>query len=202
MPDLKPKATTAISQLLDVLGAASASINVSQSELARRSGVNRTTLLRMGKEGGDPSLATLVALGSALDLELKWVASEDASFSDQDLFSHKGAHIARTRSREKFKDVLREKALSETWLEINKPNHALPARMKQLLPQHDQAQATAVATVVQWLGSTEGFHFLQQALARAGLEIIKKPQESAPRKVAAKSPAKTQPAARKRAAHR
>lgn len=74
--------------------------------------------------------------------------------------------------------------------------------MKQLLPQHDQAQATAVATVVQWLGSTEGFHFLQQALARAGLEIIKKPQESAPRKVAAKSPAKTQPAARKRAAHR
>lgn len=100
MPDLKPKATTAISQLLDVLGAASASINVSHSELARRSGVNRTTLLRMGKEGGDPSLATLVALGSALDLELKWVASEDASFSDQDLFSHKGAHIARTRSRE------------------------------------------------------------------------------------------------------
>lgn len=95
---------------------------------------------------------------------------------------HRGIYY---ESRTTIADAVgkREKAFADAWIEENKLRRhftmvqfscskleALMIRDDHLIPV-SQDTATAVATIVQWLGSPIGFAFLEQTLKKAGYRV-------------------------------
>ena len=77
----------------------------------------------------------------------------------------------------------REKVFATAWRNENKPErHGMMgphcSRLEMLMVVNDryldvsQETATAVATIIQWLGAPMGFSFLEDTLRKAGYSIV------------------------------
>lgn len=95
---------------------------------------------------------------------------------------HQSIHHERTHIVDEI--GRREKAFAETWVEENKPQRYFMfgpecSRLEMLMVKNDhlipisQETATAVATIVQWLGTNIGRAFLDEALKKFGYHIVK-----------------------------
>jgi transcriptional regulator with XRE-family HTH domain len=176
--DVKQVAELVRAKLVGQLAAARTALGLSQAELAERAGTNRMTVQRVEAEGGTaPSLSTFVQLALSLNMTPRLLA--DTANGDPDQFRptseaivHRGYAFNRTKSDLEYRDRRREAALSRAWLDANADNRSLEPLMNYLVPQHTQDQASAAATAIQWLGSEQGFSFLQRALDAAGYAIV------------------------------
>jgi DNA-binding XRE family transcriptional regulator len=160
--------------LLGELAQRRQALAISQAELATRIGVSRMTVQRAETEGADPQLSTFIAMANALGLRVH-VRENDAEIIPEEQIIHRGYVHNRTKHDVDWKDRQRESAFAKSWEAVNEHKPVgLSAVMSQLVPQHTQAQASAAATVIQWLGSDIGFDFLQNALALAGYQVVEK----------------------------
>jgi DNA-binding phage protein len=160
--------------LLTDLSAAQQRLGLSDVEIATRTGLNRATVRRAKTDGGDPQLSSFVAMAAALGLSPSLNHLDEASgFTMESSVIHRGYAYARINRDQDWRDTQREAAFAKSWEAINEhSDHGLTPAMRNLVPNHTQAQASAAATVVQWLGSDIGFDFLRQALASAGYDIV------------------------------
>lgn len=177
-PDLEETANVVKQTLLAALLARRTALGLTQAELATRAGVSRMTVQRAESPGADLSLGSFVAMGLAANMTARLVA--DTSNDDPDVFKpawtdivHRGTSYNRTQYDKESRDRRREAAFAKHWEGANVAEQVGLAPMLQtLVPQHTQDQATAVATVVQWLGSEIGFDFLTKVLADAKYSIV------------------------------
>jgi len=161
--------------LLGALVARRDSLGLTQEELAKRAGVSRLTVQRAEKPGSNTALSTVIFLARALSLipTLKPVESEEGYYPAPKDMVHRGTAYNRTKYEPEWRDRQRERALAHAWEAANEHHDVgLSAIMPWLVPDATQAQATAVATAIQWLGSEVGFDFLRKALDQAGYTII------------------------------
>ena len=97
---------------------------------------------------------------------------------------HRSIRHDRTLIKDSVGSGRREKAFAETWVEDNKPQRyhmfgPVCSRLEMLMVKNDrlipvsQETATAVATIVQWLGTNFGRAFLDEALKKFGYHIVK-----------------------------
>lgn len=163
-------------KLLDELGLARKTQGLTQTELAQRIGVNRMTVARAEADGADPLLSTFLAMAQALGRQVRVTGAGEAGAAPlpRDLV-HRGLSRNRTQHHPDWRDRQREKALAQSWEAVNRDEGVgLSPILPSLVPGCTQEQATACATVIQWLGSDVGFDFLQRALERAGYSLIDK----------------------------
>lgn len=163
--------------LLGGLRTARTGLQLSQADLAERAGVSRMTVQRAESEDADVSLATFTRLALALNLTPRLVASSDEGDVDQyrplatDIV-HRGLAYNRTKHNLTDRDRQRERELAKRWEAANAANPVMPPLLESLVPGHSQEVASAVATVVQHLGSEIGFAFLCHALEAVGYEVV------------------------------
>ncbi len=175
--DKQDLALTMRNQLLTELSQAREALSLSKSELADRIGRNRSTVQRA--ESGDVSisLTSFCEIAAGLGLTPRLVQDEGqhdphvAQVLPQDMV-HRGLHHNRTRFDLGDRDRQREAAISKSWEAVNATELGFSPVMTDLVPNFTQPQATAVATALQWLGSENGFDFLERALAAAGYDIV------------------------------
>jgi hypothetical protein len=144
--------------------------------------VSRMTVQRTETPGAGTALSTVMCLARALNLTPSLTAADAAGspLPPQSL-THRGLAYNRTKYEPEWRDRQRERALAHAWEVVNEPAPVgLSAIMPFLVPNASQAQATAAATVVQWLGSEVGFDFLTRALAQAGYVITDTKNEAVP----------------------
>ncbi len=175
-------------ELIRQLEATRKALGLTQAELAERIGVARMTVQRAEDiEESGPGLETFLLLALAMNLHPLLKAEENGEYPPlpQDLI-HRGLSHARTRHDLQWRDRQREAAFATLWEEENEHQPVgVQAPVPSLIPGITQPQATAAATVIQWLGSGVGFDFLTRALKAAGYSIVddrSKPQEKHPRK--------------------
>lgn len=173
-------------QLLGTVATARAQLGLSQAELAQRIGRARMTVQRAEAEGAGTTLATFCELALGLGLTPRLQADEGqgdpqvASVAPQDIV-HRGLHYNRTQHDQQWRDRQREAAFAHFWETVNEHRPVgLSPVMRHLVPGHTQAQASAVATAVQWLGSEVGFDFLTRALDAAGYDLVDRAEKNGP----------------------
>ncbi|MFK4705610.1 hypothetical protein ABIC83_002449 [Roseateles asaccharophilus] len=87
---------------------------------------------------------------------------------------HRGLFASRLGRHDGRLDVSRERAFAAQW-EADNGTQRGPSRVepiaKQVVPECTQRDAEVAATVIQWLGTNVGFHFLQTALANCGYKV-------------------------------
>jgi DNA-binding phage protein len=152
------------------------SLGMSNTELAQRIGVNRATIQRARAEGGSPTLANVVAMALAVGLTPALKADGEGALQPHEAaLVHRGLYNNRLNRDVEWRDTQREIALAQSWESWNEyVESGREPVMRSLMPGYDQTQASAAATVVQWLGSDEGFRFLTQALDAAGYDVVEK----------------------------
>ena len=167
------------SALLGQLTDTRKALGLTQSDLAKRIGMNRMTVQRAEAPEADPQLSSFLAIALALNLlpQLRTSDDELGPPAAQDLV-HRGLHHARTLHDLQYRDREREAAFATAWESANPHDPqllaAMPPLVSELIPGCTQEQASAAATIVQWLGTTVGFEFLEQALSTAGYAIVDK----------------------------
>jgi transcriptional regulator with XRE-family HTH domain len=172
--DVAEHAQIAIDELLRQIAARRAELGVTQAELAERAGINRATIARIEAGESNVRLENLASIAHALGLRLQLsrVASGEVHPAD---IVHRGLAYGRTGASREGRDRDREAALAQAWEDVNTWRMVgVQSTMASLVPDHTQEQATAAATAIQWLGSTVGFDFLCDAMARAGYSIVDK----------------------------
>jgi len=176
--DIQHQASLVRSSLMGQVTEQRKALGLTQGELSARAGTSRMTVQRAEAEGADLQLSTFVELALALGLTPQLAGANDTDGAleqvPQDIV-HRGFHHNRTKHDLNWRDRQREAALSKAWEAVN--DHTTLGRspiMPTLLPGHTQAQASAVATIVQWLGTEVGFEFLTNALGQAGYAIVEK----------------------------
>lgn len=165
--------------LLSKLTESRKALGLSQSELAERIGKGRQTVLRAESEGADPQLSTFLSMALAMGLvpALQAPDSEWSAPLPRDLVHRGYAHV-RTKHNLEWSDRRRESALSKSWEAANvDQTYGVSPVLPALVPNCTQDQASACATVVQWLGTDVGFEFLTRTLAVAGYAITEVPNE-------------------------
>ncbi|MGJ7523821.1 hypothetical protein ACSFA0_25320 [Variovorax sp. LT1P1] len=142
-------------------------------ELAVAAGASRMTVVRLEAEQGSPSTITVAALAFAVGKTLS-LSEPESGRQTPSRITHRGLSHNRTKHDLDWDDRKREKALADSWEDVNQERTVgLEPIMKSLVPNYSGEQAVAAATVVQWLGSEVGFGFLTKALANAGYAITK-----------------------------
>ena len=161
------------SDLINRLISTRKDLGLTQAELAERVEIARMTVQRIEAKEGGVNLKTFLLLALALNLnpELNTVKTHALAPLAEDLV-HRGKAYNRTQHDLSWRDRQREAALAEAWEKLNEyqPVGRTPV-LSALLDNPTQQEATAAATVIQWLGSEIGFDFLTQALRSAGYEI-------------------------------
>ncbi|MBC8738553.1 hypothetical protein F6X40_17480 [Paraburkholderia sp. UCT31] len=148
-------------------------LGLTNVELAKRVGVSRMTIQRSREQDADPQLSTVVAMALAVGLTPSVDASGAAGHLLERDIVHRGLAHNRLKRDRKWRDTQRETALAVAWEAANDyAGPGLEPVMKHLVPNYDQAQASAAATVLQWLGSDVGFIFLERALKQAGYKLV------------------------------
>lgn len=166
-------AKLAMQKILSELGVARASVGITQQDQAAKTGLSRMTIQRMGADDADPLLSTVIAVAQTVGRDLELVEQKVATRAKR--IVHTGLAHNRLRREAAWEDTKRETALAKTWEAHNKAaSVGTDAVMKDLVPNHTQEQATAIATAIQWLGTDIGFAFLQEALGKAGYVVEKK----------------------------
>jgi DNA-binding XRE family transcriptional regulator len=177
-PDqLQPQVRRQTRVLIDALTKARKKAGLSQTAMSEQSGLSRMTFVRMeGAEDADPQLSTVLSAAALLGLGVELVdPATKAGLQDPATMVHRGLSWNRLKRDSSWDDTRRETALAKRWEAVNKASIGgdTPV-MTHLVPGYTQEQATAAATAVQWLGSDIGFAFLQEALATAGYEVVRK----------------------------
>lgn len=95
--------------------------------------------------------------------------SVDAPDSPDPLI-HRGVSHARTKQPHNKLEA----EFAKNWESANRQGGPWTPVVEHLLPGCTQEQATAMATVVQWMGSEVGFDFLRQVLSQHGLQVVPK----------------------------
>lgn len=166
---------TEVASLLGQLLEAQAQLELTNAQIAKKTGLNRMTIQRLSDEGADPQLSSFVAVSAAVGLRVVLASgSEILDSTPEDKIVHKGLCQARLKGDKQWESTKRECALAAAWESANTRHLHWAPTMHHLVPGHTQAQATAAATVIQWLGSDVGFDFLKAALDTAGYEIVQK----------------------------
>lgn len=166
------------SGLLGQLAQRRQQLGLGKKELGLRIGRDRTTVQRAESEAGNVTLATFVEMAVALGMT-PLLATDQGDGNPEVLrpapgdFVHRGAHHNRTTHNPHDRDRQREAALAKAWEAANEHRPlGLSPVMEHLLPGCTQAQASAAATVVQWLGSEVGFDFLRRTLKAVGYDVV------------------------------
>lgn len=149
-----------------------------QSDLADKADVSRATVVRLETPGTSVSLLSAAQLAHAMGCQVVLSEPEaDAADAEPAPLRHRGLYWTRVQARAEWPDQERERSMAHTWEQFNDPELLSSAILPSLLSPAGvtptQDVATAVATVVQWLGSESGFGFLQAALAKAGYTVSK-----------------------------
>ena len=170
--DLTAEASEQQEALLWQLQARRESFGLTQEELAARAGVSRVTVLRAETPKAGAALGTFMRLALALNLTPALRCADDAHPLPAEDLDHRGLSFNRTRYEPEWRDRQRELALATAWESANEQRPVgVSAVLPVLVPGATQAQATAAATVIQWLGSEVGFDFLTRALEQAGYTL-------------------------------
>jgi transcriptional regulator with XRE-family HTH domain len=154
-------------------------LGLTQAELANRTGMSRMTVQRAEAPGADPQLSSFLAIALALNMlpQLRAQDEELGPPAAQDLV-HRGLHHNRSQHDLQFRDREREASFAAAWEAANNQDTrgltAVAPLMSELVPGCTQDQASASATVIQWLGSELGFIFLEEALGKAGYALVDK----------------------------
>lgn len=160
-------------ELLHTVKCARETLGLTQAELAADIGASRATVVRAEADDADPQLLTFMAmaLGCGLRPALEPTGGAEPPPLPQDLV-HRGLAYNRTKHDLGYADRRRERALALAWEAANAHQDVgLQPIMPSLVPGCTQAQASACATAIQWLGSEVGFDFLVQALRQAGYTV-------------------------------
>jgi len=151
-------------------------LGLTQGELSERTGASRMTVQRAEAEGADTQLSTFLELSLALGFtpQLGAGGTDTVEQAPEDIV-HRGFNHNRTKHDLDWRDRQREAALAKSWEAVNEHRvHGLSPILATLVPGHTQAQASAAATIVQWMGTEVGFDFLTRALQQAGYEVVDK----------------------------
>lgn len=167
------------SRWMQALRAAREDLSLTQAQVGRELGVSRVTVHRAENESADPQLSTFLGLALACGMSPSLKGNSCETPPDSRTLRHRGLSYSRTQHELSWRDRQRERALARAWEAANKHQATgLQPIMPSLVPGCSQEQATACATVVQWLGSQVGFDFLKQALQVAGYEVVDRKSES------------------------
>ncbi len=178
--DLQELAKLVRANLLAELTRQRQSLGLTKLDLAQRIGRNRATVFRAEGLEGEASvgLTTFCELAVGMGLTPMLVADDGQGHPDVMQVApgdivHRGRSHNRTRHDLQWRDRQREAALARAW-EAENDLSTLPADslMAALLPNHTQAEATAAATAIQWLGTDFGLVFLTKALEQAGYVVL------------------------------
>ena len=174
---LSVRAQALRSRWMLALRAAREALSLTQAEVGRELGVSRVTVHRVESEAADPQLSTFLGLALACGLSPSLEGTGEEGCADPRTLKHRGLAHVRTQHEPSWRDRQRERALAKAWEAANKYQPVgLQPIIPSLIPGCTQEQATACATVVQWLGSEVGFDFLKQALSQAGYEVVDRGQ--------------------------
>jgi hypothetical protein len=168
--ELMIHASEVTAQLMDVIQDEQSKLGLTDADVANRCGLHRATVGRAKREG-DLKLTNFVAMSAALGLSVTFKGKENTVHSAPEKMVHRGLSHFRTNGDEKYSDVKREKAFADAWEKENQGDISRGPMLRYLIPGFSQDQATAAATVMQWLGSEIGFSFLQETLKKANYEI-------------------------------
>lgn len=151
-------------------------LGLNNTELAERAAVNRATVQRAREVGASPRLSNMIAMALAVGLTPVLVSKGETAVQLHEASRvHRGLHHNRLNRDADGKDVQRETALAKAWEKWNAFQTLGPVPvMNSLIPNYDQAQASAAASAIQWLGSDVGFEFLKQALDAAGYDVVER----------------------------
>ncbi len=165
--------------LIKQLGDTRKRLGLTQAELAERTGIARMTVQRAEAPETGTSLDTFLLLALALNLRPSLAQAEGGEAPLPHELVHRGVAHSRTQRDLEYRDRQREKAFSEAWEALNS-RPLSTALVSTLLDGASQVQASAAATVIQWLGSEVGFGFLTETLKTAGYELkdIRDPKSS------------------------
>lgn len=151
--------------LLSLLRQTRKRLGLSQEEVALRAGMARMSVTRLEAPEAEVQLSTFLSAAKALGLKVQLVPESEPAFVPPAKLSHRGLFHNRTRLQHNQREAL----FARAWEQENAERaHFGEPRVEQLLPGCTQEQATAAATVIQWLGSQVGFNFLQEVLKAAG----------------------------------
>lgn len=157
--------------LIKHLGETRKHLGLTQAELAERTGIARMTVQRAEAPETGTSLDTFLLLALALNLRPSLTSIENGPQAPLPYeLVHRGVAHNRTQRDLQYRDRQRERAFSQAWEALNSRPLSTPL-VSTLLDGANQAQASAAATVIQWLGSEVGFAFLTEALESAGYEL-------------------------------
>lgn len=165
-------------ELLRAVRNARESLGLTQAELAAGIGASRATVIRAEADEADPQLLNFLAMALRCGLQPTLASAEGAETAPlpRDLV-HRGLAYIRTKHDLEYADRRRERALALAWEAANRHQDVgLQPIMSSLVPGCTQAQASACATAIQWLGSEVGFAFLVQALRQAGYDVVPRGQ--------------------------
>lgn len=172
--DLGHLTNLAMAALLGQLKERRAQLTLRQEDVAQRTGLSKATVTRTETEDASPTLHNFVRMALALNLQPALGGAPAGHVLPEDIV-HRGLAYNRVSAPLDGKDREREASLASEWESVNQwRRFGLQALMPALVPGHTQEQATAAATVIQWLGSQVGFDFLQTALDSCGYDIVPK----------------------------
>lgn len=160
--------------LIEQLTVTRKSLGLTQAELAERVGCARMTVQRAETITEGTSLETFLVLALALNLfpMFRFDEGQKGYTMPQDLI-HRGLCHERTQRNPEWRSTQREAVFAKAWEEINEVCPVgVQAILPALIPEITQPQATAAATVIQWLGSDVGFAFLKETLEKAGYDLL------------------------------
>lgn len=176
--DLQHQASLVRASLLGQVAERRKVLSLTQGEVSERTGSSRMTVQRAEAEGADTQLSTFIQMSLALGITpvLAGASNTDGNVEQapEDIV-HRGLNYNRTQHDLDGKDRQREAALAKSWEAVNEHRIVgLSPILPTLVPGHTQAQASAVATIVQWMGTEVGFDFLTRALDQAGYDVVEK----------------------------
>jgi len=148
-------------------------LGLTNVEVGKRTGLSRLTVQRAKTREGDPQLSTFVAIAAAVGLNPMLIGQADkpGQIWERNIV-HRGLSYNRLKRDPSWRDTQRETAIAKAWETANAfEGTAFSPIMKHLIPEHTQAQASAAATVLQWLGSDVGFDFLCKTLESSGYAV-------------------------------
>lgn len=143
-------------------------VGLTQAELARRTGLSRMTIQRAEANGADTQLSTFVAYACAVGLTPALEDARSAGMAPTQELVHHSAGLGLTGEAHPWRSRRRIAAFDQAWRDLNERQQVAAA----LAPGLSQSQATAMATVVAWLGTDQGVELLREVLGAQGYDIV------------------------------
>lgn len=168
---MEPKAATVFNEvralLLGRLAGERERLGLTQAEIAQRTGLSRMTIQRLESNGADAQLSSFIAYACAVGLGPELREAPDLNEALGQALSHHSAGLSLAEEAQPWRSRGRIAAFDQAWRLLN----AHQRTASRLIPGLSQPQATAMATVVAWLGTDQGVEFLREVLTSQGHEV-------------------------------